>query len=310
MYGDLDKLTATMNHHFLDQLILASDEITQEPITISVLNDYIKQGQFTHILIPDEHFHRLEGSLKNCVVPVIELLGDHWVPWAIDRKKDYIKKNKIKNAIVFSKRFQNPYKSLVKLETILFGYKDTEFYDKNLGRGIDVLIHGSLGEDTYRWVYPVRNWLAEILPEIGIKEGINVIQWKHPGYFRKKEDSNNFLKQYSDILNKSKIAIGGSSYWRLPLKKFYEATACGTILLSDLPLEDKEFFKERIIEVDVKKIKEKKYNDEIRKNVMETLSNYDKLKESLNPFRTEQDRFDRSYRGKAIEMRKIISKIN
>ena len=310
MYGDLDKLKSLMDSHFLDQLTLVSDYQTQEPKTIKELNEYVSAGGYTHVLVPDEHFHKLEGSLKNCIVPIIELLGDHWIPWAIKRKREYMKENGIKNAIVFSKRFQKPYKNTAGLETVLFGYKDSEFYNKNKDRDIDVLIHGSLGEDTYKWVYPVRNWLAEILPEIGVKEGINIVYWKHPGYDRIEGNQKNFLEDYSNILNKSKIAIGGSSHWRLPLKKFYEATACGAILLSDLPLEDKEFFENRILEIKPEKITKKEYAEDVRKMITETLLNYDKLKIDLNPFRAEQDRFNKSYKGRALDIRKIVSRIH
>lgn len=308
-YGNLSKLESTMNHHFLDQLNLVSDESTQDPKTIEELNEYIKEKNFTHVLIPDEHFHNLDGSLKECIVPVVELLGDHWVPWAIDKKRNYVIENGIKHVIVFSKRFQDPYKDIVNLHAVLQGYNNNVFRNRNLEREIDILIHGSLGEDTHKWVYPVRNWLAEILPEIGIKEGLNVQKWKHPGYFSNNK-GNGFIEEYSDILNKSKIAIGGSSYWRLPLKKFYETPACGAILLSDLPLEDKAFFENKIIEINPKKIKFNDYKDVVRRGIMDVLKNYKTTKKNFQPFNSEQGVFNRSYEGKALEIRKIISTIN
>ncbi|MEN7982390.1 MAG: hypothetical protein ABFQ65_03000 [Nanoarchaeota archaeon] len=307
MYGDISKLEITMNHHFLDQLALTSDEKTQEPRTINELNDYISKGKFTHLLIPDENFHTLEGSLEKCIVPVIELLNDHWIPWAINKKKHYIKENGVKEAIVFSPRFQEPYRELVNLHTTLTGYNNSVFKNDNLDREIDVLIHGSLGEDTYKWVYPVRNWLADVLPEIGVKEGIKIEHWKHPGYWPKKDSPKSSIVKYSKILNKSKIAIGGTSYWKLLLKKFYEASACGAILLSDLPMEERSFFKGKIIEIDSIKMHSKKYVEEVKSKILWVLENYENVKKELQPFRNQQDIFNRSYQGRALEIRAIIA---
>jgi hypothetical protein len=84
-YGNLSKLETLMSGHFLAQLRAVSDEVTQEPRTINKLNDHIKRGSFTHLFVLDEHFHQLEGSLEKCSIPVVGLLGDHYVPWAVDR---------------------------------------------------------------------------------------------------------------------------------------------------------------------------------------------------------------------------------
>lgn len=309
MYGDIPKLRSTMNHHFINQLEMVADEITQNPNTLKSLNKYIHEGEFTHVIIPDEWFHKLNGTLKNCEVPVIELLGDHWVPWAIDKKKKYIQENGIQHLIMFSDRFQEPYKKLSDISCVLTGYDSSVFYNRDTKRDIDILIHGSLGEDTHKWVYPVRNWLSEVLPEIGAKEGLKVEKWEHPGYWPGEKPAEHFTELYSKILNRSKIAIGGSSHWRLPLKKFYEVTACGSILLSDLPLEDRDFFENRIIEVDGKRINSRKYEDKLREKVVDVFMNYEKSKENLQPFRTKQDYFNKSYHGKALEIRAVLSGI-
>ena len=121
VYGNVSKLKATMNRHFLHQLSAASDEMTQEPNMIGELNDYISDGEFTHVLIPDENFHKLDGTLSGCNVPVVELLGDHYILWAIDKKKKYINENGIKHAIVFSNRFQEEYDDLVDMHCVLAG---------------------------------------------------------------------------------------------------------------------------------------------------------------------------------------------
>jgi len=304
-YGDLDKLKNLMDQHFFGQLSAVSDEITSEPRTIFELNNYIENGNFTHVIVPDEHFHNLEGVLKGCKVPVVELLLDHWVPWAVERKMNYIRENGIKEVIVFSERFLEVYGDVATFHRVLCGYDLENFVDKQKEREIDILINGSLGEDTHKWVYPVRNWLANVLPKIGDKECLNVVVHSHPGYVSRGE----YAEHYLGVLNKSKIAIGGSSHWRLPLKKFYEIPACGTILLSDLPLEDTDFFRGRIMEVNPNKILNTGYEDVVRGKIVDVLSDYENSRKVFQPFRSEQDRFDKSYQGRALEMRKIISTI-
>ncbi|GAF93114.1 unnamed protein product, partial [marine sediment metagenome] len=275
---------------FLHQLSAASDDVTQKPSIMSELNKYIHNGGFTHVLVPDEWFHKLDGTLRGCEVPVVELLGDHWIPWAVDKKKTYMKENEIKNAIVFSDRFQDAYSGMVNMHCVLGGYDSSVFRDRGVERDIDVLIHGSLGEDTHNWVYSVRNWLADVLPKIGEEEGFRVERWGHPGYWPKGErPKGNFTGAYSEVLNRAKIAIGGSSHWRLALKKFYEVPACGAILLSDLPLEDKAFFEGRVIKVDPKKVRTVGYKEELGRTIVDTLVKYEDSKEKLQPFRSEQD---------------------
>ena len=306
-YANLSKLETLMDKHFLFTLHQTSDEVTQEPKTIEQLNSYIKKGNFTHLLIPDEHFHNLEGSLKNCAVPVVEFLQDHWIPSAIKRKKEYIINNKINNVITFSSRFLEPYKGIANFYPTTIGYNAEIFSDKCIERDIDILISGAR-KNHKQWVYPVRNWLAKVLPKIGKQEGIKIHFQKHPGYFP--NDDRNYEQEYANLLNRAKIATGGSSHWRLPLKKLYEIPASGAILLSDIPFDDADFFRGKILEIEPKKINSQRYQEELKKNIMETLEHYDKYKKELQPFSAKKDRFSRSYRGRALKMRKIISKIN
>jgi len=309
VYGDINKLERMMDSHFLDQLRAIGDDITQTPKTIDQLNEYIRRGEHTHLLIPDENFHVLEGSLNGCSIPVIELLLDHWVPWVVNKKRKYIDENGIEHVIVFTGRFLQPYEGVAKFYPVLCGFDAQTFTDRKEERNIDILIHGSLGEDTSRNVYPVRNFLAKILPWIGEKEGLKVVRLKHPGYFPEGKTTTSFKDEYSSMLNRAKIAIGGSSRWGLSLKKFYEVPASGAILLTDLPVDDQDFFKGRVIEVNPRRIRSPNYRDELRREIMNTLENYDASKERLQPFRTRKDRTSRSYEGRALEIKAALATI-
>lgn len=308
-YGNLSKLETMMSRHFFFQLKEVSDEVTEEPRTIAQLNRYIGEGNFTHLFVPDEHFHQLEGNLKGCNVPVVELLGDHWVPWAIGKKREYVENNGVNHIIVFTDRFLEEYGDITNFYAISTGFDEPIFTDQDMERDIDVLISGSLGGKSHHTLeyYPVRNWLARVLPEIGEKEGLKVEVLDHPGYFP--EDKVDYQQQYANILNQAKIAVGGTGYCRIPFKKLYEAAACGAILLSDLPVEDADFFKGRILEIDPERINSPGYEDFVREMIIDTLADYDNSKERFQPFRSEQDRFDRSYTGKALEMRVILQTI-
>jgi hypothetical protein len=307
VHGNLSKLQTLMSRQFPCQLAAVSDDMTEEPKTIGDLNDHISRGGFTHVVIPDENFHGLDGNYGDCVVPIVTLLGDHWVPWAVDRKRKYLTDNGIRHAFVFSGRFLEPFASVANFHVVLPGYDSSIFRDENRERDIDVLIHGSLGEDTDASAYPVRNWLARILPEIGEQEGIKVVPHAHPGYFP--DNPLRHIREYAGMFNRSRIAIGGSGLWRTIFKKFYEGPGSGAILLSDLPQDDTAFFRGRTLEVDRSKINSAGYSDEVRRMVMDTLTGYDSARSILQPFRTEQDRFDRSYDGRALEMRLILKRI-
>jgi len=307
-YGNFSKLESLMSRHFFRQLRIVSDETTEEPRTVEQLNKFVQDGRFSHVTIPDEHFHQMEGSLKGCCVPVIELLGDHWVPWAIEKKKNYMQENEVKHAFVFTGRFLEKYDAATSFHPVLFGYDDEIFTDKGMERDIDILISGTLGEDTHSWVYPTRNWLSQVLPEIAEAEGLKVEFLTHPGYFP--QNGADYQSRYAQMLNRAKIATGGSSHWRLPLKKFFEIPACGATLLSDVPADDTNFFNGRIIEVDPEKTALPSDKDQLRRSVMTFLENYPAYKEHLQPFRTQQDRVDRSYHGRALEMRRILATIN
>lgn len=306
-FTNLSKLEILMSRHFLLQLKAVSDEVTDVPKSMKELNDYVKQGKFTHVYVLDEHFHPLEGSLKGCEVPIVGLMGDHYVPWAVERKKKYIFDNDFDDVFVFTNRFLEPYKGLSRFHSILTGYDSEIFVDKKVERDIDILISGSVGSGESEWIYPVRRWLHDIIPLIGEKEGLKIEYLKHPGHFP--EDDVDYQELYSDILNRSKIASGGSSHWSLSLKKLYEIPASGAILTTDIPVDDSDFFKERVLEVDINKFSSNNYIDKFRSNLVSVLENYDSYKRELQPFRSDEDRFNRSYEGRALEMRAIMRDI-
>jgi hypothetical protein len=209
---------------------------------------------------------------------------------------------------VLSQRFLEPYSDVARFHKVTCGFDSSTFSWRDGERDIDVLIHGSMGEDTSRDVYPVRNWLARELPFLE-KEGVRVVTMDHPGYMLERQGAD-FASHYASMLGRSKIAIGGTSRWKLPLKKLYEVPATGAVLLTDLPEEDRGFFEGRVIEVDPEKIGSEGYADAMRESVLDVLSNYGSQRNVLQPFRSDEDRFRRSYYGRALEIRSILSEIS
>lgn len=77
--------------------------------------------------------------------------------------------------------------------------------------------------------YPLRKRLTDnyrSLPYVTVR--------KHPGYHRRGTDTYNFLQE----LTRYKVAICTSSVYGYALRKIIEATACGCIVITDLPIDD------------------------------------------------------------------------
>jgi hypothetical protein len=87
------------------------------------------------------------------------------------------------------------------------------------------LLSGAIGRGTY----PLRSRLVQnlhILPQ--------TTHMPHPGYHRKGCHTPVFL----NALNQFKVAICTSSIYGYALRKIIEATACGCIVITDLPSDD------------------------------------------------------------------------
>lgn len=90
-------------------------------------------------------------------------------------------------------------------------------------------------------VYPMRKKLVRMLPALP-----RVVYKQHPGYHRYKCHTPEYLK----LLSKFKISICTSSIYGYALRKIIESTACGCIVITDLPKDEElPFIEDNLIRV-------------------------------------------------------------
>lgn len=87
------------------------------------------------------------------------------------------------------------------------------------------LLSGAVGNA----VYPLRTALAQRHQSFPRMDYI-----RHPGYHNSGTNTN----QYLQTLNQYKVAICTSSIFGYSLRKIIEATACGCVVITDLPVDD------------------------------------------------------------------------
>ncbi|WP_062351981.1 glycosyltransferase [Bacillus kwashiorkori] len=98
------------------------------------------------------------------------------------------------------------------------------FRDYQLEKNIDVLMMGAL----YRHMYPMRAKFYEIL-----KNHPGFTYHSHPGYEVIEDFSNVYAgEKYAREINRAKIFVTCDSVDRFPVMKYYEATACRSLLLA------------------------------------------------------------------------------
>jgi hypothetical protein len=77
-------------------------------------------------------------------------------------------------------------------------------------------------------VYPLRTRIFKLAARMG------VTKLRHPGYHR--NGTNTY--EYLETLGKYKVAICTSSIYGYALRKIIEATACGCVVITDLPTDE------------------------------------------------------------------------
>lgn len=84
---------------------------------------------------------------------------------------------------------------------------------------------------TFASVYPLRNRIKRMVNS-GRLQGVSLL--RHPGYGVKGCYTNDYLQ----VLNVHKVAICTASIYGYALRKIIEATACGCVVVTDLPSDE------------------------------------------------------------------------
>jgi len=127
------------------------------------------------------------------------------------------------------------------------------FYDYQLDRNIDILLTGAMFSN----IYPLR---IDYLNRFWGRPGFLYVP--HPGYiqFKEGESHPHGGENFAKLLNQAKICVTCDSVYKYPLMKYFEITACNSLLMapSSQELRDLGFVPgENFVEVDETNFEEK-----------------------------------------------------
>ena len=147
---------------------------------------------------------------------------------------DYLKykniyKNDIKRRFIYNPHHANP----------------NIFYDFGREREYDILL---AGKSTIKH-YPLRYRLFNLISKnknTRLKK-YKIYEHDHPGYNNDLSYKDTALIDYAKNINKCYLCIGGTSKYNYRLGKYVEISMCGSLILGDLPFEDKKRLKKFVI---------------------------------------------------------------
>jgi len=120
------------------------------------------------------------------------------------------------------------------------------FKNLNIEKKIDILISGILTSNHY----PLKHRLSNII--INNKDTIlkkyNIYIHSHPNYTNNNSFQNISQIEYNKLINMSKLCIACTSRYNYRLGKYVEIPMAGSVILGDLPFEDKRF-KDFVVEI-------------------------------------------------------------
>jgi len=169
-----------------------------------------------------------------------------------------IYKNDIKRRFVYNPHHANP----------------NIFYDYGKEREFDILL---AGKSTVKH-YPLRYRLFNLIynnKNTRLKK-YKIYEHNHPGYNNDLSFQDTALIDYSKNINKCYLCIGGTSKYNYRLGKYVEISMCGSLVLGDLPFEDKERLSKFVIVVD-----NTMSDDKILNIICKTLDNKKEMKRKM-----------------------------
>ncbi|XWV26186.1 hypothetical protein QJ857_gp0892 [Tupanvirus soda lake] len=115
---------------------------------------------------------------------------------------------------------------------------DTNIFKKlNINRDIDILIYGA---DYYK-IYPLRNKIKNIVKTMNIK--YHIIE-PLSGFDKKKCD-----KGLAMLLNRSWLTLCTGSVFNYLVLKYFEASACGSVVIGNMPKQGEEIWGNNYINI-------------------------------------------------------------
>ena len=141
--------------------------------------------------------------------------------------------------------------------------------NSNQNKDIDILISGIVNEKHYPFKYRIFN-LIKNNPRL---KKYNIVTHKHPNYSNNISFLNVNQIEYNEIINKSKLCLACTSRYNYRLGKYVEIPMAGSLILGDLPFEEKDEFKKFIINIE-----NDMSDDDIINTIIYNLENYNSIK--------------------------------
>ena len=166
------------------------------------------------------------SGLSDLDIPYGAIMHD--LHYRVEARKKYILDNHINHLFtVYRDAFKQTYPEFMKRMHWFPHFVDTSiFYDYKLAKDIDYLLLGC----TVKKYYPLRRLILDQMKHIP-----GFVSHEHPGYKNITEQERSTVKvgmDYAMELNRAKIFLTCDSIYHYPLRKYYEALACKSLLLA------------------------------------------------------------------------------
>ncbi|WP_130858696.1 glycosyltransferase [Gracilibacillus phocaeensis] len=207
--GKLTNLHVTHQSGDINKLVA---EMEEKPDFIYI-NDYLENGS------------PVVKNLKQLKLPFA--VGLHDLHYQKPYRKAMLKKEEVQHIFTYYRdKFLQWYPEFSEQMHWLPHHAHSDIYcDYHQNKDIDVLMMGSLLED----YYPLR-----VLMQKRLDRRPGFVYHSHPGYRNVQQQENNVYvgTSYAKELNRAKISLTCDSVFKYPLMKYFEITACNTLLLA------------------------------------------------------------------------------
>ena len=252
---------------FMDIMYIDDDNLKKYQIIF--LDFYAIYAKYINLLLIEKQMNFI-GKCKNVALITRDLHFGTFIDtnknYGYDVMKSMIKKLNVKYIISNYACVEFTYIINITncIPYVLSHHLDTKiFYANNLAeKNIDVFVFGA----DFPHVYPTRNRIKKIVSTMNINKVIlNHGDVRHSKY---RYDG------LANIMRNSWLTVATPSIYNYLVMKYFEASACGSVVLGNMADQGKDIWQDNFIE-----IKPSNTDDEIKNIIMNALNNKEKLLE-------------------------------
>ena len=199
------------------------------------ISEVVKEiGPFDAVLTWDQTYCGYFDSIKELDIPKAVFLVDY-VPSVgkADKNDEFMRKHEFDVAFLRSsfcielfhqRKRQGRIPKKTRPVFLPFGVNTSIYYDWDIEREYDVCAIFSV----VSWAYPRRSALIQA---VNAMAGVSVFSGGHSGKGKVVHEA------YIDAINRSKMFINSNGTYKAVLMKYFEAMACGSLLITDEPTD-------------------------------------------------------------------------